>query len=184
MRKPADLGSNPSSPNNGLLVMIMKFREKFKNMLLEMYQPKPLVAYLIGSAADLMSTYIFLKKFSLEFETNVIAREIIYKLGEEASIIPLYSIALSLVPTLYAISKVLSKDSWKEVYNSLLYGITAGRFYASINNLLLYFEIYYIHETFEKILNSLNIPLTPPQILAATVSGLVYFFYITRKNKK
>ncbi|MDT7858927.1 MAG: hypothetical protein RQ930_02695 [Candidatus Aenigmarchaeota archaeon] len=162
----------------------MSLKEKFKNMVLEMYQPKPIVAYLIGSVLDVMSTYIVVKKFTLESETNVIAREILYRLGEEASIIPLYCIAISYIPTIYAISKVLSIDEWKKVYSSLLYGISAGRFYASINNLLLYFDIYYILEALEKILNSLNVHLSTTQILATTVSGLVYFFYITRKNKK
>jgi hypothetical protein len=156
-------------------------------MVLEMYQPKPIVAYLIGSVLDVMSTYIVVKKFTVESETNVIAREILYRLGEEASIIPFYCIAISYIPTIYAISKVLSIDGWKKVYSSFLYGISAGRFYASINNLLLYFDIYYIPEMFEKILSSINIPLSPPQILGVALSLLVYFlyyFYTTKKQKK
>jgi len=59
----------------------MNVKAKFKEMIKEMYQLKPIAAYLLGRAADAISTYISVKKYSSECEVNSCLRKLFYECG-------------------------------------------------------------------------------------------------------
>jgi hypothetical protein len=46
----------------------MNVKAKFKEMVKEMYQPKPIMAYLSGRAADTISTYLGVKNTHLNMK--------------------------------------------------------------------------------------------------------------------
>jgi hypothetical protein len=85
------------------------------------------------------------------------------------------------IPVFYTYSKILEKLThklgrknvkiWKELYNAHLYGLSAGSFYSSINNLLFY----------------LNVPPTFTShilIFGASIIPLPFWFYGVKIYKK
>lgn len=149
-------------------------------MVKEMYQPKPITTYLLGRTADIISTYINVKKYSPEYEVNVIVRELFYRLGIETSLVGWFAFtALGYSFLFYAASKTLEKSAhkpggtnvkiWKDIYNGLLYGFSAGCFYASVNNLLVYLNLPHISAEYGQIFG------------AAIVVVLTSYLYIYKK---
>jgi hypothetical protein len=146
-----------------------------------MYQPKPIVASLLARAADMISTYLNVKKYSPEGELNTELRKLFYEWGYENSTVGWFAFSLLPIPVFYAISKLLDKmvhnlagknvETSKELYRALLYSYSAGSFYASINNLLIYFNLPYI-------------PAEDLKILGATITALPFCFYAMRIYKK
>jgi len=65
----------------------MNVKARLKEMTKEMYQPKPIAAYLLGRAADMISTYVNVKKYSPQVELNAELRELFYELGVENSLV-------------------------------------------------------------------------------------------------
>jgi hypothetical protein len=110
----------------------MNVKAKFKEIIKEMYQPKPIAAYLPGRAADIISTYVNVKKYSPEVELNAEVRKLFYELGVENSIAGWFALSLLPIPAFYTFSKILEKithklvrknvEIWKELYNAHLYG--------------------------------------------------------------
>jgi hypothetical protein len=159
----------------------MNVKVKFKEMVKETYQPKPIVAYLLGRSADTISTYANVKKYSPEAEINVNLRELFYKLGVENSIVYWFALSLLSIPAFYAFSKIIEKiahnllgknvEIWKELYNAYLYGSSIGSFYASINNLLFSINLPHISAEYA-------------QIFDAAITTLPFCFYLMKMYKK
>jgi hypothetical protein len=159
----------------------MNVKAKFKEIVKEMYRPKPIVAYLLGRSADTISTYVGVKKYSPEAEINVNLRELFYKFRVENSIVYWFALSLLSIPAFYAFSKILEKithkllggniEIWKELYNAYLYASSIGGFYNSINNLLIYLNLPHISAEYT-------------QILGATIAAFPFCFYGTKIYKK
>ena len=117
-------------------------------MIREMYQLKPLIACTSGRASDMISTYLVVKKYSIEGETNEILRNLFYKIGVENATVLWYGVSLSAIPAFYTLSKLInvivdkatrkSIPIWKEFYNGLMYGYSLASFYTSVNNFLVF----------------------------------------------
>jgi hypothetical protein len=121
----------------------MNVKARLKEMTKEMYQPKPIAAYLIGRAADMISTYVNVKKYSPQVELNEELRKLFYEFGIENdefgienSLVSWFALTgLLPIPAFYTFSKILEKIShklarknieiWKELYNAYLYGFSA-----------------------------------------------------------
>jgi hypothetical protein len=159
----------------------MNVRDKFKEMVKEIYQLKPITTYLLGRAADTISTYLNVKKYSPEVELNAEVRKLFYELGVENSIAGWFALSLLPIPAFYTFSKILEKiihklvrknvEIWKELYNAHLYGLSAGSFYASINNLLFYLNLPHISAEYL-------------QIFGAAITVLPFCFYGMKIYKK
>jgi len=130
----------------------MKYMRSFKEMAKEMYQLKPLLAFCIGRAADMFSTYLATNRYSVEVEINPIVREILRNCGVEVGTILAYFSSFVSLPVAYLFSKGMEKlarrmdkikdkelEIWKDLYYPLLYGISLASVYVSINNLILTF---------------------------------------------
>jgi hypothetical protein len=160
----------------------MNVKARIKEMTKEVYQPKPIAAYLIGIAADMISTYVNVKKYSPQVELNEELRKLFYEFGIENSLVSWFALTgLLPIPAFYTFSKILEKIShklarknieiWKELYNAYLYGFSATSFYASINNLLLYFNLPHISAEYA-------------QIFGAAITALPFCFYVIKIYKK
>jgi len=146
-----------------------------------MYQPKPIVASLLARAADMISTYLNVKKYSPEVELNTELRKLFYEWGNENSTVGWFALSLLPIPVFYVISKLLDKmvhnlsgknvETSKELYRALLYSYSAGSFYASINNLLFYLNLPHISAEYV-------------QIFGATITALPFCFYGMKIYKK
>ena len=159
----------------------MNVKARFKEMIKEMYQLKPITTYLLARAADMISTYMNVEKYSPEGELNTELRKLFYEWGRENSTVGWFAISLLPIPVFYAISKLLDKmvhnlagkniETFKELYRALLYSYSTGSFYASLNNLLIYFNLPYI-------------PAEDLKIFGATITALPFCFYAMRIYKK
>ena len=159
----------------------MNVKDKFKEMVMQMYQLKPIAAYLLGRATDTISTYVNVKKYSPEGELNVLVRKLFYELGVESSITGWSALSVLYIPVFYTSSKMLEKlthklvrknvEIWKKLYNAHLYGFSAGSFYASIKNLLFYLNLPHISAKYV-------------QIFGATITALLFCFYGMKIYKK
>jgi len=146
-----------------------------------MYQPKPIVTSLLARAADMISTYLDVKKYSPECELNTELRKLFYEWGKENSTVGWFALSLLPIPVFYAISKLLDKmahnlvgknvETSKELYKAFLYSYSAGSFYASLNNLLIYFNLPYI-------------PAEDLKIFGAVITALPFCFYGIKIYKK
>jgi len=146
-----------------------------------MYQPKPIVTSLLARAADMISTYLDVKKYSPECELNTELRKLFYEWGNENSTVGWFALSLLPIPVFYAISKILDKmahnlsgknvETSKELYKAFLYSYSAGSFYASLNNLLIYFNLPYI-------------PAEDLKIFGAAITALPFCFYGIKIYKK
>jgi hypothetical protein len=132
----------------------MNVKARFKDMIKEMYQLKPIMTYLLGRVADTISTYLDVKKYSPEGELNPIVRELFYELGVENSLVYWFALSTLYIPASYINSKILEKIIHKlarknvkirrDLYNAHLYIASAASFYASVNNLILYLNLPHI----------------------------------------
>ena len=125
------------------------FTSKLKKHIGEMYADS-VISCVLGKAPDAITTYLNIKKYSIEAEIDPITKTILTLFSPEASGIMFYGISLLAILSFYIVSKGMEKaislitsDSllkWKDFYNSLLYGFTISSIAASINNTLLFFE--------------------------------------------
>jgi hypothetical protein len=159
----------------------MNVKARLKEMTKEVYQPKPIAAYLLGRAADMISTYVNVKKYSPKVELNEELRELFYELGVENSILIWFALSALYLPAFYTFSKILEKIAhrlvrknvkiWKELYNAHLYGFSVGSFYVSINNLLFYLNLPHISAEYL-------------QIFGAAITASPFCFYGMKIYKK
>jgi hypothetical protein len=159
----------------------MNVKARLKEITKEMYQPKPIAAYLLGRAADMISTYVNVKKYSPQVELNAELREIFYELGVENSLFGWFALSASYIPAFYTFSKILEKIAhrlarknvkiWKELYNAQLYSLSVGSFYVSINNLLFYLNLPHISAEYL-------------QIFGVAIAALSFCFYGMKIYKK
>jgi hypothetical protein len=86
----------------------MNVKARLKEMTKEVYQPKPIAAYLIGRAADMISTYVNVKKYSPQVELNEELRKLFYEFGIENSLVSWFALTgLLPIPAFYTFSKIL-----------------------------------------------------------------------------
>ena len=74
----------------------MNIRARFKEIIKEMYQPKPIATYLLERMTDIISTYLCVEKYSPAIELNAVVRNLFYKLGgRKRSCCFVYSLAIA-----------------------------------------------------------------------------------------
>jgi hypothetical protein len=133
----------------------MNIRARFKEIVEEMYQPKPIATYLLGRIADIISTYyLCVEKNSPAIKLNAVVRNLFYELGAENAVVAWFTLSLLPIPVFYTCSKIVGeligtlttkgKKIWKKYYTGLLYGSSAISFLCSINNSLVYFDLPHI----------------------------------------
>jgi hypothetical protein len=124
---------------------------KLKNLLKELYEKKPIFSYLSSNALDSISTYLNAGKYGIECETNKLVREIFYSYGlENGAFLAFFitSVGGITIPYFFGkggsffLKKILKKniDFTQPIYTSLLYGLSAGKFIAVLNNFGIYFS--------------------------------------------
>jgi len=161
----------------------MNIRARFKEIMKEMYQPKPIATYLLGRIADIISTYLCVEKYSPAIELNAVVRNLFYELGAENAVVAWFNFSLLPIPAFYTYSKIVeklihklktkSKKIWKELYNAFLYSYSAASFYCSINNLLIYFNLSHIPGEYTQIFDAIG----------GILSSLPYLYRIVKKLK-
>jgi len=87
----------------------MNVKARFKEIIKEMYQPKPIATYLLGRIADIISTHLCVEKYSPAIKLNAVVRNLFYKLWAENAVVAWFTLSLLPIPAFYIYSKTVGK---------------------------------------------------------------------------